>query len=637
MGESKNATKQTAALQNDFLRRNFLDLSDKQDFEDADRGFIACIKEREIKSSSGALIWSEDTYSFLNKNESAPDTVNPSLWRQAQLNARHGLYKVTDGIYQVRGYDVANITFIEGGNGYIIVDTLTNAESSAASVKLFYEHVGKKPVTAIIYTHSHADHWGGSEGVISKEEAAQRQVPIYAPARFMEKAVSENILAGNAMIRRGAYMFGTTLPHDERGNVDSGLGKSFSNGGAVTLIPPTITISEPKETHIIDGVEIVFTLTPETEAPAEMVLFFPALRAFCPAELCTQVLHNIYTIRGAETRDAKAWAGYINEAVYEYGGKFDVVFSTHNWPVWGSERGKEYLKKQRDIYKFIHDQTLRLANQGCTMKEIAEQLQLPKGLAEVWHTRGNYGSVSHNAKAVYNRYLGYYDGNPATLNELPPIEAAKKYIQYMGGAKNVLTHAREDFEKGEYRFAAEVLRRLLFAEPENSEALSLQADTLEQLGYAAESAPWRNAYLTGAQELRNGIGEALVTGGAGLPGIMDSLSMSNFFDFLSVRLNYEKAEGKTLTFNFNFTDTNEQYVLTLENGVINYCLGKQAEKADTTLKIDKRSFLEVAAGKKKLPALILTGKAKADGNPLKLAELMQLVDHFDSRFAVVLP
>ncbi|GHU34785.1 alkyl sulfatase [Clostridia bacterium] len=632
----KQPTEYTLKKQKSFLEQQYLNLSDRADFADADRGFIARFPGKSIVAKDGAVVWSEDTYAFLSE-ENAPATVNPSLWRQAQLNTRHGLYKVADKIYQVRGYDIANITFIEGDTGYIIVDTLTNLESAKASLELIYDKVGKKPITGIVYTHSHGDHWGGVKGVISEEDAAARKVPIIAPNRFMEKAVSENILAGNAMLRRGAYMFGGSLPRDPQGNVDAGLGKAFEKGGTITLIAPNLLIKEPFETHVVDGVEIVFQLTPETEAPAEMMLFFPGLHAFCPAELCTQTLHNIYTIRGAETRDAKAWAGFIHDAIEEFGGKFDVVFSTHNWPVWGAEQSISYLKKQRDIYKYIHDQTLHLANKGYTMLEIAEKLTLPKELSEVWHTRGNYGSVNHNSKAVYNRYLGYYNANPATLHELPPEESAKKYIAYMGGADAVLARAREDFNRGEYRFAAEVLNKLVFAEPDNKDARELQADTLEQLGYAAESAPWRNAYLTGAHELREGVAKSLQASAGSMFGILEAVSISNFFDFLAVSLNAESAAGKRLVLNFDFTDLNEQYVLTLENSVINYRIGKHDPKPDAALVIAKSTFLEVVSGKAKLPSLLLTGKAKVNGNPLKFAELMSYIDKPEPGFNIVLP
>lgn len=636
MCQRHNATEYTVKANTAFLKENFLDITDRQDFEDAQKGFIARLDEPEIYDERGEAVFSDRTYAFLDEERPAPETVNPSLWRQARLNRYRGLFKVRDRVYQVRGYDISNITFIEGDTGYIVVDPLTSAELARASTELVYKHLGKKPVTAVIYTHSHLDHWGGVAGVISAQEAAERDVPVIAPENFMKEAVSENILAGNAMGRRGEYMFGMFLPHDEKANVDGGLGKSMPLG-VKTLIAPTLSIREPVETHAYDGVEIVFQLTPETEAPVEMTLFFPGLRAFCPAELCTQTMHNIYTIRGAQTRDAKGWAGYIDDAIELFGGRFDTVFSTHHWPVWGSENGIAYLKKQRDIYKYIHDQTLRLANHGYTMPEIAERLRLPESLAKVWHIRGTYGTLSHNSKAVYNRYLGYYDGNPATLNELPPSQAGKKYVEYMGGAAAVLEKARADFDKGEYRWAAQVLRHLLFADPDNKEARLLQADVFEQLGYQAEGAPWRNAYLTGAMELREGVGRPVTGRLADMSEMTFALRVRDLFDFLAVRLNGPKAEGRKITINFIFPDSGEKYELILEDSVLNHHAGKQSAHADTTLTISKENLIRAASGLTDFETLIRSGKAKIEGEPSKLKELFSLLDTFEPKFNIVLP
>lgn len=631
MSENKGASAHTKKLQVEFLEANYLDINDKRDFEDAKRGLVE--KFTEPVKGVGVDIWNSDLYSFLAEDKPASDTVNPSLWRQAVLNTNQGLYKVIDGIYQVRGIDVANITFIEGKTGWIVLDTLTNTNASAAALVLFFKHFEKKPITGVIYTHSHVDHWGGSRGVISQEEAAERSVPIIAPDRFMEKAVSENVLAGNAMHRRGSYMFGIYIERSSQGNVDAGLGKSFGHG-TLSLVPPNLIIKEPYETHIIDGVELIFQLTPETEAPAEMTVFLPGYRAFCPAELCNQTMHNIYTIRGAETRDSKAWAGYINEAIHKFGGQFDVVFTTHNWPVWGRGNALDYLKKQRDIYKFIHDQTLRLANSGYTINEISDKIKLPKSLSETWSVRGNYGTVSHNAKAVYNRYLGYYDGNPATLNELPTEESAKKYLEYMGGAKAVINRVRKDFERGEYRFAAQVLRHVVFAEPDNKEAKELLADVFEQLGYASESAPWRNAYLSGSNELRNGVTSAAVAGDV---AVLSSLSVGDLFDLMAVRLNSQRAEGKKATYNFLLTDIDERYALYLENSVLNHQKGKNEESADVYLKISKKNLIAVFAKLTTPKELLLSGGAEISGNAPALAELFDLLDAPDPSFNIILP
>ena len=446
------------------------------------------------------MIFSLKDYAFL-AHEQAPDTVNPSLWRQARLNMNNGLFQVTDRIYQVRGFDISNMTIIEGSRGLIVIDPLVSTEVARAALELYWQHRGRKPVTAVIYTHTHVDHFGGVRGVVDEADVKAGNVAIIAPDRFMEEVTKENVLVGTPMIRRAMFQFGAMLPKGPRGQVDAGLGKVIS-GGTVTLIPPTQIIRQPIETHVVDGVEIVFQLAPETEAPAEMHMFYPGLRALNLAENATHNLHNIYPIRGAQVRDANAWAKYLNEARDRFATKSDVVFAQHHWPVWGNSRLLDYLAKQRDTYKYLHDQTLRLINHGYRSAEIAERLALPKGLDKEWHVRGYYGTFSHNAKAIYQRYLGWYDANPANLNPLPPAERAKKTVAYMGGAEAVIAKAREDFAKGEYRWVADAMSQVVFAEPDNRAARELAADAMEQMGYQAESATWRNAYLFGALELR---------------------------------------------------------------------------------------------------------------------------------------
>ncbi|PYO55197.1 MAG: hypothetical protein DMD83_20780, partial [Candidatus Rokuibacteriota bacterium] len=444
------------------------------------------------------------------------------------------LFQVTDRIYQVRGFDISNMTLIEGERGLIVIDPLISTEVARAGLDLYTRHRGRRPVTAVIYTHSHTDHYGGVRGVVGDGDVRAGHVEIWAPDRFMEEIVSETVLAGTAMIRRAQFQFGATLPKGPRGQVDAGLGKVTSRG-TVTLIPPTRTVEAPIEVHRIDGIEIVFQLAPETEAPAEMHMFYPALRALNLAENATHNLHNIYPIRGAQARDANAWARYLNEAIDRFGRDAEVVFAQHHWPVWDNRRVLDYLGKQRDLYKYLHDQTVRLMNHGYKAAEIAERLTAPKGLASTWHARGYYGTLSHNAKAVYQRYIGWYDANPANLNPLPPVERGKKYVEYMGGAGAVIGRAREDFAKGEYRFVAEAMSHVVFADPSNTDARRLGADALEQLGYAAESATWRNAYLLGAFELRQGQPGAVARAPIS-PDVVRAMSLDLFFDYLGVRL-----------------------------------------------------------------------------------------------------
>jgi len=443
METPKDATHATCCAQ--AALKDQLPKDTGQDFEDARRGFIATIPHAKVLHEAGHAVWDMSQFDFTEGD--APDTVNPSLWRQAKLNAIHGLFEVTPGIYQVRNFDLSNITFIEGETGYIVIDPLISAEPAAAALKLMREHRGDKPVTAVIYTHSHVDHYGGIKGVISDEDIA-KGLTIIAPEGFLEAAVSENVLAGNAMGRRATYMYGALLPRGPKGHVDAGLGKTVSMG-SVSLVPPTKSICETGEKLTIDGVEIVFQVTPDTEAPSEMNFYFPQFKALCMAENCSCHLHNIYTPRGAQVRDAKAWSYYINEAIELFAGRTDVLFASHHWPRWGEDRARDFLKKQRDMYKYVHDQTLRLANHGLVPAEIAEEIRMPPSLEEEWFSRGYYGTLNHNAKAVYQRYLGWFDGNPANLHKLPPEEAGKRYVEAMGGAEGVLKTARAAFEKGE--------------------------------------------------------------------------------------------------------------------------------------------------------------------------------------------
>ncbi len=612
-----------------------LPFHDRQDFEDAARGLVAPAPAVIIRDSDGSIVWDMTQYAFL-KNDSPLETINPSLHRQATLNNLHGLFKVNDRIYQVRGYDLANMGIIIGDKGYIIIDPLTSIDTSRAAMRLVYDHLGKKPIIAVIYSHSHADHWSGVKGIISEQDVKTGKVKVIAPAGFMKDAVSENVYAGNAMMRRAQYMYGALLPRGARGQVDAGLGKSLPSVISSSLIPPTNSVLKSGQEITVDGVRIVFQLTPGTEAPANMNFHFPQLRTLFMADNCVATLHNLLTPRGSQIRDAKAWAGFIYEALDLFADESDVVILGHTWPRWGKERIINFLSKQAAAYKYIHDQTLRLANQGYTMTEIAEQLQLPETLANEWFNRDYYATVGWNAKAVYQYYLGWYDGNPANFNPLPPVEASKKYVEYMGGADLVLSKASEAFEKGEYRWVAQVLNHVVFAEPENERARLLQADALEQLGYQSESAVFRNFYLFGAQELRHGVKKP--RGRMSPPlDVVQALTPDMIFDSMAVRLNGPKAKGKAITINWYFSDTNERYILYLDNSVLNHIAGRQSKSADCSIEIRRDLFNKVIAGQTTFPARILLGQIKYQGSIKKLSELMALLDDPEPFFNIVTP
>ena len=628
----KNATPQTCAHNHAFL--DALPFGDTQDVEDARRGFIATLPEVDFRTPEGRVIFSLRDYAFL-AHEHAPDTVNPSLWRQARLNMNNGLFQVTDRIYQIRGFDISNMTIIEGSRGLIIIDPLVSTEVARAGLEFYWQHRGRKPVTAVIYSHTHVDHFGGVRGVVDEADVKAGNVAIIAPDRFMEEVTKENVLVGTPMIRRAMFQFGALLPKGPRGQVDAGLGKVIS-GGTVSLIPPTLVIKQPIETHIIDGVEMVFQLAPETEAPAEMHMFYPGLRALNLAENATHNLHNIYPIRGAQVRDANAWSKYLNEARDRFATKADVVFAQHHWPVWGNARLLDYLAKQRDTYKYLHDQTLRLINHGYRSAEIAERLALPQSLAKEWHVRGYYGTFSHNSKAVYQRYLGWYDANPANLNPLPPVERARKTVAYMGGAEAVIAKAREDFAKGEYRWVADAMSQVVFAEPGNKAARELAADAMEQMGYQAELATWRNAYLFGAMELRQGNRVPAVAARAGRD-IVRGLTLDLLFDFLGIRLNGDKAAGKAIVVNWAFSDTGERYVLTLQNCALTYLADRQSEAADATVSLERSTLNRVILRELALPDAISKGLISIEGDAAKIVDLFGLFDDFSMAFNIVEP
>ena len=599
--------------------RTTLPPEDGEDFRLARRGFIATIPDADIPGA-----WSLKPYAFL-EDETPAATVHPGLWRQARLNGIHGLFEVTPGVYQVRGFDISTVTFIEGETGYIVIDPLTSAQPARTALELMRAHRGERPVSAVIYTHSHVDHYGGILGVASPEEI-KAGLPIIAPEGFLKEAVSENVLAGNAMSRRATYMYGALLQKDAKGHVDSGLGKGVS-GGRVALVPPTISISRTGERLEVDGIEIVFQVTPDAEAPAEMNFYFPKFRALCMAENCTCHLHNISTPRGAQVRDAKSWSGYINEARDLFGRDAEVMFASHHWPRWGGAEIDVFLRKQRDLYKFIHDQTLRMANHGMNAPEIAEVLRLPPTLASEWYTRGFYGTVSHNAKAVYQRYLGWFDGNPAHLNPHPPVETGKRYVSVMGGAEAVMAEARRAQAEGDYRWGAQVLNHLVFADPDNEDARALQADLLEQMGYQSESGPWRDFYLMGAQELRTPI-PASAKPRQAAPGQLRNLPAESLLDSLSVRLNGEAAGALDLDLTVRFTGGEGVFTLKVENAVLHHREGEGAPE----VALSRDQLIDLVLGAAEL-------KDVAAGQPgeAALASLLSVLDRFDLWFGIVTP
>jgi alkyl sulfatase BDS1-like metallo-beta-lactamase superfamily hydrolase len=620
MAARRDATAATRAAQAAVAAA--LPLEDGADFALARRGFIGTIEDAAV---GGA--WSMAPFAFLEGP--APDTANPSLWRQARLNAVHGLFEVTAGVYQVRGFDLSNITFIEGERGYIVIDPLISAEPAAAALALMRKHRGDKPVTAVIYTHSHVDHYGGVRGVISEADIAAG-LQIVAPEGFLAAAVSENVLLGNAMGRRATYMYGALLPRDARGHIDAGLGRTVSLG-SVSLVPPTRAIQRTGERLMLDGVEIVFQVTPDTEAPAEMNFFFPGFGALCMAENCTCQLHNIYTPRGAQVRDAKAWSFYIDEALELFGARTQALFASHHWPRWGADAAAAFLGEQADLYKYIHDQTLRLANHGLTPLEIAETLKLPPALKGRWHTRDYYGTLNHNAKAVYQRYLGWFDGNPAHLHPHPPVEAGRRYVELAGGADALLAHAGAAFEAGDYRWVAEVVNHLVFADPANAEARELQASALEQLGYQAESGPWRAFYLTGAQELRDPRPPA-ASPRQGAAGQLRALPADALLDSLSVRLNGPTAGGLELAFTLTFDDTGERFAVSVRNGVLRHRPGKAGPEA----RLSRSTLAALVIGETALAAAMAEGAVAGEGAPI-LGELLAHLDRFDFWFEIVAP
>ncbi len=636
----KDPRPQTIAAQEAVYQE--LDFADQQDFDDAARGFIGTVPDGTVLTKDGKPVFSHAPFKFLDE-ERAPYSANPSLWRLARLNRQHGLFQVSKRVFQVRGLDLANVTFVEGDTGVIVIDAGTFAETGRAARELYYQHRApdgkRKPIVALIYSHSHSDHYGGVRGIIEEDDVRAGRVQVIAPAGFMHATVAETMLAGPAMRRRAMYQFGISLPPGPRSHIDSGLGRMSGRGG-VTLIPPTLSISELRERHVIDGVEILFQLAPNSEAPAEMHFFFPGEGVLNLAENACQLMHNLCPIRGAKTRDALSWSKYLDEALTEFVPHTDIAIAQHHWPVWGRERVATFLGEQRDMYRYLHDQTLRMMSHGMTPREIANELMMPNKLSKRWHTRGYYGAVAHNVRAVYAHYLGPYDGNPAGLDAYAPVQGGQRYVDYMGGPEALMARARADFDKGDFRWVVEVLNHLVFAQPDFKPARELAADAMEQLGYQAESATWRNSYLLGARELREGPPQ-------GPPGMFSptisaeiaaTVPLDMFMDVLAVRVNGPKAQDMRFLFDWEMTGVQtESRRLTLTNGVLNHAQGSHAEAAMARVSIDRATLIDIARRGVSMLQAFDEGLIKASGDSAGFRAFLETLDTFKPWFAIVEP
>jgi alkyl sulfatase BDS1-like metallo-beta-lactamase superfamily hydrolase len=632
---SNNEQPKTASVHTKAKNSTVIPPSDAGDFDLARRGFIASLPTGRITDAAGRMVTDVNRYDFLRAGGPSPETVNPSLWRHAQLNAHHGLFEVADGVWQVRGYDLSNITFIKGTEGWVVIDPLTTEATARASYELITAQLGHRPITAVIYTHSHADHFGGVLGVTSQAEVDAGKCRVIAPVGFLHETVGENVIAGPAMGRRSAYQFGPQLPAGPTGHVDCGLGNSVPLGPP-GLIAPTEDITFTGEELVVDGVRIIFQLTPETEAPAEMNFFFPDQGWLCMAENCSHTMHNLVPIRGAQVRNSLMLSKYIDESIELFAADTKILFTSHNWPRWGNEDLHEFLIQQRDLYKWIHDQTMRLANQGFTPLEIAATLVLPDEFKVNDHTSGYYGDLVHNSKAVYQRYLSWYDGNPANLNKLPPTEVGKRYVELAGGADALIANARKAFDKGDYRWVTELVNHLVFADPTNTAARNLQADALEQLGYQAESSTFRNAYLMGAQELRQGPPTPTP-----MPvrnrGLLFALTIEQLFDSLSVRVKSEELGGVSLCVNWHFTDIDEKWILGISNRTLYATPGRHEKSAAATITLTRLTMLDVVTQTTTFVDQITAGTITIDGDASALLQIFGKLDTITTGFAIVEP
>lgn len=625
----KPASPATLAANKAFAAGRVFSSAQETDF--ATRGFIAALAEPQIRDVDGNVVWDVTPFDALKGD--APSTVNPSLWESAKLTAKHGLFKVAEGIYQVRNYDIENMTVVAGKTGWIVIDPNASAEVARASLDLVNKHVGTRPVSAVIYSHSHADHFGGARGIVSEADVKAGKVRVIAPAGFMEHAIAENVLAGNAMARRAQFQFGGPLEVSSKGTVGSGIGAGFSVG-TIGLIPPTELVSKTGQELTVDGVRVVFQMAPASEAPSEMLFYFPDQKALFWSEDVNKTMHNIYTLRGTKARDALGWSKYINELLDLFPGA-ELALGPHTWPTWGAENIRKVLVDQRDMYRFIHDQALFLANQGKKMDDLANATFYPKALQEDFTTRGYYSSLSQNLRGVYSYYLGYYDGNPATLHRYAPAETSRRYVKDLGGADAVTAKARKSFDEGDYRWTTELMNHVVMADPDNKAAKALLADAFEQLGYQKESAVWRNQFLTAAQELRQGIKQSRLS--AQGPDVLRAMTPEMVFDLLAVRLNHEKVDGLSVGINVSLTDSGDKYALELSNSVLNNTRGRVLKNPDVSLTLSTPAFMKMTVGKVPMPDLIKAGEIKLEGDPRALGTLFANVETPNPMFNVVTP
>ena len=622
-----DATSQTVSVNAQFAKD--LKLDDPQDFEDAKRGFIAK-PSGQIVQSDGTVLKDFEAYQFLDGP--APPTVNPSLWRHALLNANIGLFKVTEGVYQLRGFDIANMTLIEGKTGWIVVDPLTARETARTALAFARQHLGNKPVSAVVITHAHADHFGGVLGVVTPKEVAERHIPIVASAGFIEEATSENVLVGVGMGRRSIYQFGRDLPRSVTGNVDNGLGKDVAYG-AIGVLPPNILITQPDQALSLDEVDFVFHNVPGAECPAELTFNIPSKKLYDGAENLSQTMHNLLPVRGAKARDALRWSNYMDQALGQ-AKDADIYIGSHNWPVWGSANIARLITVHRDVYKYTHDQTVRLINAGYTPREIADRVKLPKSLSEDFGARGYYGDLRHNVKAVYQFYMGAYDGNPANLNPLAPQDAAKRYVVLMGGVDKALAAAQGAYNEGDYRWAAELLNHIVLADSAHTASKELLAKTYEQMGYMSESATWRNSYLSGAQELRRGP-PAKGVSKAMLVEMLAQTPTERFLEAMAAGLDGPAAEGKNFKINLVLSDLKESYVLWLENAVLHFKSAPPAADADATLTLTQDIFIKMIAGTAGIKDTLLSDELSVKGSRLDLVRFFSLIDKAPGTFPIV--
>jgi len=610
-----------------------LPFDDTSDFDRVEKGFIASLDDPLIKRENGDTAYDLGQFDFIQGE--APETANPSLWRQGQLSSKHGLFKVSDGIYQIRAFDLANMSFIRGKSGWIVVDPLTATETAAAGLALLREKVEDVPVSAVIFTHSHADHFGGARGVLTDEQVTSGKVQIVAPEHFFAESVNENLMAGNQMSRRASYMYGNVVDKSATGSLGSGLGTTTA-AGTFTIYDANVVVKDSPQKEVVDGVEMVFLYTPGAEAPSELMFYIPSLKAMCQAEEINHTLHNLYTLRGAKVRSGLLWSKYIHETIERFGDDVQVSFGSHHWPTWGNDDIIDLWSAQRDVFRYIHDQTLRLANHGYNGIEIAEMITLPDSLQTVWANRGYYGTVSHNVRAQYQLYFGWFDGNPANLHALPPTDAAKKYVEYMGGAEAILSKARKDFDRGEYRWVAMAVNHVVFADPANKQARALLANAYTQMGYQAESGPWRNFYLSGAKELRDGVKEA-ATPDTASADVVNNLSLPTLLDYLAVRYNGEKAAELKGTINLNLSDTEDNIAIYLGNGVLNYTLDKQLDDADVTVTMARTTLNQINLGKTTMAKAIEGGEVNVIGDGELFKQFTDDLDTFEFWFNIVTP